>query len=74
MFRVAGVPAAGGRAQHHPARAVLPVPAPRPLHRRQGPRAGGAHIISGYHPTLANPSHKPKDGKSEIFGFLFFAT
>ena len=24
--------------------------------------------------TLANPSHKPKNGKSEIFGISFFAT
>ena len=24
--------------------------------------------------TLANPSHKPKDGKSEIFGISFFVT
>ena len=31
-------------------------------------------IVEGTIDTLANPSHKPKNGKSEIFGISFFAT
>ena len=39
--RRAEVPAAPQGAQHHPAGAVLPVPAQRPLLRLEGPCAGG---------------------------------